>query len=332
MRAAPVTEGDGPRPAEILRRAQVERSRAAHIRADSIEVQREARRLAELFAARGGTSEALTRFAALPVACALLDGEARVVDVNRAWRAFAGLGDRIPIGSGFPERWADITGSDLAAGTVATAARAGSPLQMEATLVGPSPRRLLVNIGPATVATRPAVFVVVVDITEQNEREQQLLFQATNDALTGVANRIRLHEGIGDALERLRRYDEPFALVYLDLDGFKQFNDRYGHGAGDVVLTQAARRWERLVRASDLLARVGGDEFVVLVTHLADGSEVEELVARLVGCLSEPFEVDGRDVRLSVTAGIALPPRHATIDDAVTLADMAMYANKRARR
>src|SRR3954451_4068129 len=152
--------------------------------------------------------------------------------------------------------------------------------------------------------------------------------EALIDPLTGLANRRGLHRRLEEALGEP---DARAALLLLDVDAFKDVNDTLGHDAGDLVLRQVARRLEHVALEADLLARVGADEFAVLLT----GEEADEASAvgrRLRGLLEAPLEVDGLGIRLGSSIGIALAPRHAT--DAAGLlrrADVAMHLAKKHR-
>jgi diguanylate cyclase (GGDEF)-like protein len=187
---------------------------------------------------------------------------------------------------------------------------------------------------------RPAWFAVSAqDITERRRAEQDLRDlaavlseRAVRDPLTGLANRVLFEERLRAALARDARTGRGTGVLFLDLDGFKEINDRYGHDAGDAVLRGVARRLTAAVRPSDTVARLGGDEFVVLV-EAAQPADVEPLVARLRRSVHEPFAVAGADaVRVGVSIGSAWCARGEA--DPRTLlrhADEAMYLDKRGR-
>ena len=174
-----------------------------------------------------------------------------------------------------------------------------------------------------------------VDVTDRLQRDQRLDRLAHSDQLTGLPNRVRLREELAQALARAERSGRSVALLFIDLDGFKQVNDRYGHAAGDAVLGHVAQRLGHAVRATDLLSRHGGDEFVLVVADLLRGDEprvCEAVSAQLQRALEAPIEVRSARVRLSASLGVAVYPRDAV--DAASLlarADEAMYAAKRAR-
>ena len=153
---------------------------------------------------------------------------------------------------------------------------------------------------------------------------------ALRDTLTGLPNRALLDDRIEQALQRARRTADAFALMVVDLDGFKEVNDIRGHDAGDQVLKSIARRLESVVRASDTVARVGGDEFVVLSIGTRTEDEAAALVGRLRHALRRPYRVDGGIVEMDASVGWALfPTDGATPEELLSRADVKMFATKR---
>ncbi len=174
-----------------------------------------------------------------------------------------------------------------------------------------------------------------VDITERRRAEDRIAHLAYHDSLTGLPNRSLLAEHLELAIARARRADRSIALLYLDLDDFKLVNDSFGHAAGDELLREVCARLERRRRASDLLARQGGDEFLLLIADVdGDANDVARAAAGgLLDTLAEPFSVQGSEFHLRASVGISVFPRDA--DDAETLlrhADAAMYQAKTAGR
>lgn len=167
------------------------------------------------------------------------------------------------------------------------------------------------------------------DATEQRETEMEVARLARVDPLTGLANRAEFDERLRDMTAAAARHDGLLILQLVDLDRFKQVNDRFGHHVGDLVLREAARRMLKEVRETDLVARVGGDEFVVLQPD-AGSAEVGATVARkLVAALSKPYHVDGIDVDIGVSIGISVYPQDATDrDQLLRKADLALYKVK----
>ncbi|MBV9254741.1 MAG: GGDEF domain-containing protein [Actinobacteria bacterium] len=162
------------------------------------------------------------------------------------------------------------------------------------------------------------------------DREQQLTFQAFHDGLTGLANRSLLWDRIGHAVALGAREERTIAVLYVDLDGFKQVNDTLGHAAGDQLLAAVAERMRAVVRPAETVARIGGDEFAVLVEGVDEHSP-EALAHRLLEALSTPFTVAPNRVVVGASIGIAVSRRqHPSADELVRAADAAMYDAKRA--
>ena len=160
-------------------------------------------------------------------------------------------------------------------------------------------------------------------------RDEQLYQQAHFDALTGLPNRLLLKDRVNLEIARCQRADSAFALLFIDLDHFKNVNDTLGHSFGDRVLRETAARISRCVRASDTVSRLGGDEFVVILSqpqHVRDASKVGE---HIVKGLSEPFVIDDQSCFLSASIGIASFPRDGTsAETLISNADSAMYRAK----
>jgi diguanylate cyclase (GGDEF)-like protein len=154
--------------------------------------------------------------------------------------------------------------------------------------------------------------------------------RASLDPLTGLMNRASFDRSLELALAHAARNHSPAAVLFMDLDGFKTVNDQRGHAVGDVLLREVAARIMACVREDDLLARYGGDEFVVLLEQLTDPQVVHAIASRVIEALSHTFTVDGLAVRLSVSIGAALFPEHgASAESLLACADSAMYDAKR---
>ncbi len=207
----------------------------------------------------------------------------------------------------------------------------GQQRQLDVRLVsvrGPL-RWVQLRIAPTTTQRRAAGFVgTCEDITARRAWEEQLTWQATHDPLTGLANRRRLMEVLNGLLHGSRVRDRRFALLFCDLDGFKAINDQLGHDAGDRVLIEVARRLNRSAREHDLTARVAGDEFVLVLRHIADPQEAVAVAGRHLQGLGERFRVAGQDVRISASLGIAIPGESDTPDSLLRAADRVMYEAK----
>ena len=174
------------------------------------------------------------------------------------------------------------------------------------------------------------IIAVIDDITERRKSEQRIAFLAHHDALTGLANRVALSQKIEDAAARERRRREPFSVMLLDLDRFKQVNDTLGHSAGDALLIEVATRLKALLRETDVLARLGGDEFAIIQSGEPDPrSAASALASRVIELLGKPFRIESSEVNIGTSIGIALAPEHAgTSNDLLKMADLALYRAK----
>lgn len=176
------------------------------------------------------------------------------------------------------------------------------------------------------------VVLVFRDVTEKAEMERRLAHQAQFDYLTRIPNRVLFHDRLEQALVRAKRHDTPLALLYIDLDSFKDINDTMGHESGDLVLVESARRLQDLVRKEDTVARMGGDEFTVILDGFDSGESVLSTIQRILQALCAPLPIGGRDVRVSASVGVAVCPRDG--DDPSELlrkADIALYKAKERR-
>jgi diguanylate cyclase (GGDEF)-like protein/PAS domain S-box-containing protein len=172
---------------------------------------------------------------------------------------------------------------------------------------------------------------VVRDITKR-KADEELARQALHDSLTGLPNRAYLFNRIGEMTLDVERSREPFALLMVDLDGFKQINDRFGHRAGDLLLRELAPRLQEPLRRGDVVARLGGDEFAILLSPPTDASAAFAIAGRINHYLRQPLLIEGRCFRLSASIGIALHPQHGCkAGQLLHRADAAMYTAKRDR-
>lgn len=169
------------------------------------------------------------------------------------------------------------------------------------------------------------------DITERKRREDEERFLAYHDSLTGLPNRRLLDDRLRQALRLAQRRDARLAVMLVDLDEFKRVNDAHGHGAGDAVLREVARRLAACVRKADTLARQGGDEFVVVIPDLALDADCQVVAEKILGALAAPFAVASGAARIGASIGISLYPADAGEGDALLRnADAAMYRAKQA--
>jgi diguanylate cyclase (GGDEF)-like protein/PAS domain S-box-containing protein len=176
-------------------------------------------------------------------------------------------------------------------------------------------------------------FAVATDITEHVQAEERIQRVAHHDSLTGLPNRLLFNDRLTHAISLAKRDARQFALLYLDLDKFKQVNDNLGHAAGDELLQAVAARIRHQVRESDTVARVGGDEFTVILPDIARLEEAEAVARKIIAAVAMPFQLGTPKQRVDIGAsiGIAVYPANARdADPLVTAADAAMYSAKQA--
>ncbi|EJM22108.1 PAS domain S-box/diguanylate cyclase (GGDEF) domain-containing protein [Pseudomonas sp. GM18] len=171
------------------------------------------------------------------------------------------------------------------------------------------------------------------DISEKRQLLQSLQWRVGHDVLTGLPNRAFLSDLLDQALEFSRRENIPLAVCMLDLDGFKAVNDGYGHASGDMLLVEVAKRLRDIVRGEDVVARLAGDEFVLVLRYVRDLPELRAALNRVLGAISAPYTLHGKDINVFASIGVTLFPHDN--EDAETLlrhADQAMYVAKQRGR
>lgn len=167
------------------------------------------------------------------------------------------------------------------------------------------------------------------DITRRKEAERLVWQQANYDSLTGLPNRYHFQDQLKHNVRAARRYNRKFALMFLDLDGFKKINDTLGHDVGDELLRHTAQRLRDCTRGSDIVSRLGGDEFTVIIPVFDSLDDIEQVVQKIVEGISQPYRIREHEIRVSTSLGVATYPADAA--DCTTLAkmaDIAMYAAK----
>lgn len=171
------------------------------------------------------------------------------------------------------------------------------------------------------------------DVTEKHKLLQKVIWQAGHDSLTGLPNRALLSDRIGQAIAHAERSKRLLAVCFLDLDQFKPVNDRHGHEVGDKLLIEASRRMEDELRGADTLARIGGDEFVLLLTDLEELAEAEIILQRIIERLAAPYLLDNISLEVTASIGVAIyPSDNAEPDILLRHADNAMYQAKQEGR
>jgi diguanylate cyclase (GGDEF)-like protein/PAS domain S-box-containing protein len=173
------------------------------------------------------------------------------------------------------------------------------------------------------------IIVMLSDVTERKRTEEELAYKATHDLLTGLPNRMLFKDRFSVAMAQAQRFHKKLAVIFLDLDRFKEVNDTLGHNAGDRLLYSVGNRLIDLVRKTDTVARMGGDEFLLLLPNIERVEDVVTISQTAQDVLREPFIVDGREVSISASIGIAIYPDDGTdVDTLVNCADKAMYDSK----
>ncbi|MDQ8731172.1 EAL domain-containing protein [Bradyrhizobium daqingense] len=266
----------------------------------------------------------------LPQGLSMFDGRDRLIAFNRQWLELYGLlPEDIRIGMHFRDVFAKQTAVlDVEAYLVDLKNRLAGSEQISNTVQFPDGRVVYISYGRREgggwVATHE-------DITERKASADRIERLAHYDSLTGLANRNLFKERIDEALARLRRPEPAFAVLLLDLDKFKSVNDALGHQCGDALLKQVADRIKAQIRDADTAARIGGDEFAVIVAATRDGAA--SLAERLIQAIAEPYDIDGHPVVIGCSIGLALVPEHGTrVDEILRNADLALYRSKNAGR
>lgn len=279
---------------------------------------------------------------ALPDCTAVMDSAGTIVAVNRAWRMFAEDNGGVPAATGVGVNYLDVCERAAAHGCVdaagvAKALRvvlAGETIEATFDYPCPSPAvgRWFALRASRIDGEQVAVLVSHVNITRQRAAEADLQRRASQDALTGLANRLLFTARLTTAL-RMRPGRAPradVAILYIDLDGFKPVNDTFGHAAGDEVLQTVAARLREVLRPQDLPARLGGDEFAVLAPRVT-AHGLAALVERIGAALAVPHTVHGSQVHVGASIGAVLAEPGDDAATALSRADEAMYTVKRGR-
>lgn len=197
-------------------------------------------------------------------------------------------------------------------------------------------RRVVVEINGGMIrdeAGQPLHYQTISrDITLRKAAQQELYNKATHDELTGLYNRTMFFDLLNRAVIRAARDQHKLAILFFDLDGFKKANDTFGHHVGDLLLRSVADRTLALLRKADTLARIGGDEFTVVLEKLGERGAAEFVAENIEKALAEPFALEGHDVRIGASVGIAIyPDDGADTEKLVNRADAEMYRNKRSK-
>lgn len=262
----------------------------------------------------------------------LLDEQARIVDANPAFSIISGhdlrdvmgqMPQPLCLGEQQPEvleqLWASLDAEDKWCGELMLRRRDGEPIPVWATMV---------RVQPSSSSPLQHLLVLS-DISKLKSTEAELLHQSLHDRLTGLPNKALLRDRIGRQIGNAQRDQTRVAVLYIDLDGFRDVNDIVGHGAGDAVLKEAASRFLGVVRASDSVARVGADEFVVMLSGLVDEETSMRLGDRLIQAMDEPIMVGSHRFNLGASIGLAIYPADGQdVDELLRNAEAAMCRAK----
>jgi diguanylate cyclase (GGDEF)-like protein/PAS domain S-box-containing protein len=268
-----------------------------------------------------------------PDGIVIVDGDGRIVLVNRQTETLFGWSRDQLIGQSvellLPERFADRHAqhrrdyaSDLGLRPM------GADLDLYARRADGTEFPVEISLSPLRTEQGILVSAAVRDVSERKQAQLALAHQALHDALTGLPNRVLVAERLEQALARSARTGAEVAVLFVDLDRFKVINDSRGHAAGDELLVTVAERLRRVVRTSDVVARFGGDEFVVVCEDQTAAFEAALVAERITEILREPILVDGQEIFLTASVGIAVADRACSPDSLLRDADAAMYRAK----
>ncbi len=180
---------------------------------------------------------------------------------------------------------------------------------------------------------RDAFLVALLDVTERRRAEQRIAHMAHHDALTNLPNRVLFHDRLTNTLARKRNPGQAIAVMCVDLDLFKNVNNSFGHPIGDRLLQLVSQRFTQCLRGTDLVARVGGDEFAVILDPVANPAEAGHFASQVIDALSAPYDIDGIEIVIGASIGIAMSPGDGTCaDELIRNADMALYRAKAEQR
>lgn len=267
--------------------------------------------------------------------CIVREDDGRLVEVNKGFCEIFGYGRDEALALGLTDLQLVTQGAVEAEAPLTRLPTGSGEMRLEVGARRKSGERLMGRLSADALAIggEPCVLACLSDDTEEYRLQATLQELASRDSLTGLANRRLFYERFD--IERLhaQRNGSAMAVVSLDLDHFKSVNDGLGHAAGDAVLIEAARRLAGCLRQVDVVARFGGDEFVVLLPEVTGQEEALGVGQKIVAALREPFSVQGRSLRLSASLGIALyPDQGDDVESLLAASDAALYQMKRQGR
>lgn len=266
-----------------------------------------------------------------PEGLIVADAKGRVTKCNPAYRRVTNLEEAEVIGKPL----AAVLNSGAQAGDGAMPFDEGTQdAQWEQWCKSKTGRRYAASFSVSAVRDASGVvqqyIAIVSDVTQRKLDEEKIVYQANYDQLTSLPNRTLFMDRLTRLVLEGRRAKTSVGLMFIDLDGFKAINDTLGHDSGDLLLKSTARRLEKCVREADTVARLGGDEFTVIMPLIDNFDAAAIVAARIIKSLTEPFDLGGREGRISASIGISLLPAQAsTAGELLHNADVAMYYAKR---
>jgi diguanylate cyclase (GGDEF)-like protein/PAS domain S-box-containing protein len=261
-------------------------------------------------------------------------GEPRISFVNRGLRRLTGRSEHELVGSGLEAL--GVVGDDAAVlDGLRRSLAEGRAFQAEASAerADGATYALELHVMPGGEGATLHWIGIVRDVSERKTQLAALRRQALHDALTDLPNRVLLYDRLEQEILKAERNRGTLGLLFMDLDGFKEINDTFGHHCGDQLLCQVGPRLRAALRASDTVARLGGDEFAILLPDLAGTADAERVARTVLAAIAQPFQVEGQVLSVAASIGIVLCPEHG--GDASTLmrrADVAMYVAKYGER
>ncbi|KQV53285.1 hypothetical protein ASC95_11065 [Pelomonas sp. Root1217] len=270
----------------------------------------------------------------LPVMISYIDKDQRLLFLNETFSKWTGLDHRTTVG----KTVAEAVPAALYEQRREHLARAlgGERVEFHVESVAAGAARSLHNLYLPDVAEDGSIrglYALSTDVTERRQLERQLAELARTDALTGLPNRYSFNEQLAAVIKRAHRAQSLSALLFLDIDRFKLINDSYGHGVGDEVLCEFARRLQQLVRGTDFVGRLAGDEFIVVLEGLHAASEAEIVAGKIITAINRPFATSVGELSIATSIGIAVHPRDELGgEELLGRADQALYLAKGAGR
>lgn len=266
-----------------------------------------------------------------PEGVVVADAKGRVTKINPAYRRIAGGEDRDFLG----KQLSEILFTEAKGATsVLDMLQGNDQTQWEQWCKSVAGRRYAARISASVVrdfdGSIQQYVALIADVTRRKLDEEKIIYQANYDQLTSLPNRTLFMDRLTRLVLESRRAKTSIGLMFIDLDGFKAINDTLGHDAGDELLKSTARRLEKCVREADTVARLGGDEFTVIMPLIDNFDAAGFVAGRIIKSLTEPFDLGGREGRVSASIGISLLPAQASsAGELLHNADVAMYHAKR---